>query len=202
MRLSTLEDGHRTRAKLFLAVARRLGGGEEADDVVKFFLYRPDLLGGPTWTGLVRSSLRGPSEWTEAQREMFASVTSRANTCEFCADIHSRTTHLLSGKDVDQAAPSSLDDVQLTAQEAATIGLLERVTNDPDGVTAADVDAVRATGVSDDAIADALVICFLFNLINRCVDAFEFGWDSDEHRAAGAKALIRFGYKIPKFVVR
>ena len=114
MRLSALEDGHRTRAKLFLAVARRLGGGEDADDVVKFILYRPDLLGGPAWTGLLRTALRGPSEWTEAQREMFASVTSRANRCEFCADIHSRTSHLLSGKDVDRAAPSSLDDLQPT----------------------------------------------------------------------------------------
>jgi len=202
MRLSVLEDGHRTRAKVFLAVARRLGGGEDADDVFKFFLYRPDLLGGPAWTALIRSALRGPSEWTEAQREMFASITSRANTCEFCADIHSRTTRLLSGRDVDPAAPSSLDDVQLTAQEAATIRLLEQVTQDPDGLTSADVDAVRAAGVSDDAIADALVVCFLFNLINRCVDAFGCGWDSDRHREQGAKALIRFGYKVPKFLVR
>ena len=51
MRLSVLEEGHRTRAKLFLAVARRLAGGEEADDVFKLVLYRPDLLGGPAWTG-------------------------------------------------------------------------------------------------------------------------------------------------------
>lgn len=202
MRLSVLEDGHRTRAKLFLAVARRLGGGEDADDVFKIVLYRPDLLGGPAWTGLLRSALRGPSEWTVAQREMFASVTSRANTCEFCADIHSRTTRLLSGREIDQALPSSLDDVPLTAQEAATIRLLEQVTKDPDGVTSADVDAVRAAGVSDDAIADALVVCFLFNLINRFVDAFGAGWDSDEQRAQGARALVRFGYKVPKFLVR
>ena len=46
VRLTVLESGHRLRARLFLAFARRVAGGAEVDDVFKTILYRPELSGG------------------------------------------------------------------------------------------------------------------------------------------------------------
>ena len=51
------------------------------------------------------------------------------------------------------------------------------------------------------AIEDGLAICFAFNLINRLADAFEYDWDSERHRSQGARALVRFGYRIPRFLM-
>jgi alkylhydroperoxidase family enzyme len=56
----------------------------------------------------------------------------------------------------------------------ATLGYLEAVTLWPGEVGPADADAVRAAGVSDEAIEDALAVCFGFNLIDRLADAFGF----------------------------
>jgi alkylhydroperoxidase family enzyme len=54
------------------------------------------------------------------------------------------------------------------------LGLLETVTLRPDEVGPADVTAVRAVGVSDEAIEDALAVCACFNLIDRLADSFGF----------------------------
>jgi hypothetical protein len=48
------------------------------------------------------------------------------------------------------------------------------VTLRPGEVARADADAVRAEGVSDEAIEDALTVCFGFNLIDRLADSFGF----------------------------
>lgn len=187
---------------MFFAVARVFARGEQVDDVVKWLLYRPVQLGGPAWFDLLRSALRGPSEWTPGQREMFAAATSAGNSCRFCADIHSRTAGMMSGRQLEPANLPSGDGVDLTPQEQAMLRLIERVSSDPEGVTPDDVDAVRTAGVSDAAIADALTIVFLFDVINRCVDAFGCSWDSDRHRSMGARSIVRFGYRIPRPLMR
>ncbi len=62
----------------------------------------------------------------------------------------------------------------------ATLGLLERVTLTPDEVTEADAASVRAAGVSDAAIVDALHVCYLFNIYDRLADAFDFHVPTEE----------------------
>ena len=52
------------------------------------------------------------------------------------------------------------------------LGLLERVTLSPDEVGAEDIAAVRAAGVSDAAIEDALAVCACFDVIDRVAEAF------------------------------
>lgn len=56
----------------------------------------------------------------------------------------------------------------------ATLGLLEKLTLTPDAVEPGDMAEVRAAGVSDAAITDAIYVCFLFNVIDRVADALGF----------------------------
>jgi alkylhydroperoxidase family enzyme len=56
----------------------------------------------------------------------------------------------------------------------AMLGYLEQVTLRPAEVRPEDADAVRAAGVSDQAIVDALLVCAYFNLIDRLADSFHF----------------------------
>jgi hypothetical protein len=48
------------------------------------------------------------------------------------------------------------------------------VTLRPGEVRAEDAEAVRAAGVSDRAMVDALLVCTYFNLIDRLADSFAF----------------------------
>jgi alkylhydroperoxidase family enzyme len=56
----------------------------------------------------------------------------------------------------------------------AMLGYLQQVTLRPGEVGSEDAAAVRAAGVSDQAIVDALLVCAYFNLIDRLADSFQF----------------------------
>src|SRR4051812_42018528 len=134
-------------------------GRRPADDVVKTVLYRPEFFGRPFVT-LVREVLRGPSDWTVGERELMAAVVSRTNACTFCAGIHSYVATLRLGADVPVAALDDWRALDLSPQMRPTLEFLHRLTAEPDHVTPADVEAVRAAGVSDEAIVDAVHVAF------------------------------------------
>ncbi|HJQ22260.1 MAG TPA: hypothetical protein VJ867_18120, partial [Gemmatimonadaceae bacterium] len=81
MRLRRVEHGHRLKQKLILGIIR-LMQRRRAPDIVRTLFYRPEFLGQPVsaWTHAV---MRGPSEWTVWERELFAAFTSRLNQCVF-----------------------------------------------------------------------------------------------------------------------
>jgi alkylhydroperoxidase family enzyme len=78
----------------------------------------------------------------------------------------------------------------------AMLALLEKVTLTPAEVGADDARAVLATGVTVQGVRDGLFVGAMFNLINRLGDAFGFAVPDDAAFESGAKALLRFGYKL------
>lgn len=76
----------------------------------------------------------------------------------------------------------------------ATLGLLEKLTTAPAEVGPTDVEVVRATGVSEQAILDAIYICAAFSLIDRVADAL--GFTVPASFTSGAVGQLRRGYKM------
>jgi alkylhydroperoxidase family enzyme len=76
----------------------------------------------------------------------------------------------------------------------ATLGYIEKLTLRPDELTTADADAVLATGVSEDALVDAIHVAALFNMIVRLADSI--GWDVPPWEAfyARAEGMLVGGY--------
>ena len=81
MRLRRLDHGHSFGGKLVLGLIR-LASGFRAPDVVKTLLYRPAFFGLPHRT-LTQAVMRGPSDWTVGERELFAAFVSRLARCPF-----------------------------------------------------------------------------------------------------------------------
>jgi hypothetical protein len=81
MRLRQVETGHRLPQRLQLR-AMRLVTRMEPPDVVKTFFYRREFFGKPASEAAHRL-MRGPSEWTVGERELFAAFTSQLNQCPF-----------------------------------------------------------------------------------------------------------------------
>jgi alkylhydroperoxidase family enzyme len=77
----------------------------------------------------------------------------------------------------------------------ATLGFLEKMTREPESLGPADVEAVRAAGVSQTALNDAIAVCFTFNVINRVADALGFAVPSDGQLAIQAPLILKRGYK-------
>ena len=81
MRLPRVERGHRLKARVIMRVIR-LTQHREPPDVVKTLLYRPELF-GKSFSAACQTVLRGPSEWSVGERELFAAFTSAQNQCPF-----------------------------------------------------------------------------------------------------------------------
>jgi hypothetical protein len=62
-------------------------------------------------------------------------------------------------------------------------------------VRADDMRAVLASGVSRQQIEDALAVCFAFNTTDRLANAFGFEILSQKGFEAGAKFLLKRGYR-------
>jgi hypothetical protein len=54
----------------------------DALGVIKTLLYRPELFGGP-FSEALHEAMRGPSEWSAGERELFAGFASHLNQCVF-----------------------------------------------------------------------------------------------------------------------
>ena len=75
------------------------------------------------------------------------------------------------------------------------IGFLEKLTLDPESVSAADVVPLRAARVSDAAIEDGIHVCTLFNVYDRLADSFAFQIPDSSGFAMSATRLLRRGYQ-------
>jgi alkylhydroperoxidase family enzyme len=76
----------------------------------------------------------------------------------------------------------------------AMLGFLEKMSLHPDELTAEDADAVRAAGVSEQAMTDAVHAAAAFNIIDRVADAVDFHVVSRASFRRVGKVLLKRGY--------
>jgi hypothetical protein len=81
MRLRCTESGH-DPAQTAVLEGIRVESGREPVDVVKTLHYRAELFGRPFCNAL-ELSMRGESDWTPGERELFAAYVSSLNQCPF-----------------------------------------------------------------------------------------------------------------------
>lgn len=81
MRLRNVVRGDRLSARMLFAVMR-LVSGYRAPDVVRTLRYRPEFF-GRAHSAHTHEVMRGLSEWTVGERELFAAFVSRLNRCHF-----------------------------------------------------------------------------------------------------------------------
>jgi hypothetical protein len=81
VRLSVVENGHAPAEAAVLATIRERSGNEPLG-VVKTLLYRPELFGLP-FSEALENAMRGESEWSTGERELFAGFTALLNQCPF-----------------------------------------------------------------------------------------------------------------------
>jgi hypothetical protein len=81
MRLDCVESGH-DPAESRVLERIRTQRGMEPPDVLKTLHYRPELFGRP-FSEALDLAMRGPSDWTPGERELFAGFVSSLNQCPF-----------------------------------------------------------------------------------------------------------------------
>jgi hypothetical protein len=81
MRLDVVDRGHAPENAAILD-AIRAERGVEPVGVLKTLYYRPELFGEP-FSEALDLVMRGPSDWSPAERELFAGFVSSLNQCPF-----------------------------------------------------------------------------------------------------------------------
>lgn len=191
MRLAILDRGHGIRAKAMLALIRVFSGHPPVD-AVKLALYRPDFYRAGA---LTQEAMRGPSEWSVADRELMAAYVSKVNKTAFCIAAHSATSALAYNDPAKVSA--TLDDLEsapLAEPLRTTLRMLGKLTSE-NSVDADDMRAVLAAGASEQQIKDALAVAFAFNVTDRLADVFGFAVDDPGAISAGARYLLARGYR-------
>ena len=193
MRLDVLNRGYGPGTKLLFALIR-LFSRHPVPDAAKLVFYRPDFYGARA-KEFTHEAMRGPSAWSVGDRELMAAYVSQANECAFCIGAHSATARQAyqDGPKV-AAALADLESAPIGDGLLATLRMLGKLTAEGN-VGAEDMRRVLSAGVSRQQVEDALAVCAAFNTTDRLADAFGFQVLSPEAFEAGAKYLLKRGYR-------
>jgi len=194
IRLSNVRSGHAILNKLKLVVAP-LVFGVTPPDIMRVLFYRPRFFGKPMGQ-LHQDVLRGPSDWTVAEREMFAAWVSAKNRCRFCKQAHTAIADRALGRSVVDEILAGGTPKEVSAKALAMLPFLEKLTVTPEAIRAEDLEPVRASNIGDRAIADAIYVCMLFCSMNRMVDAIGCELMGTEQLDKVAKMLLEKGYEL------
>jgi uncharacterized peroxidase-related enzyme len=193
MRLTILNEGYGFGTRLLFSLIQ-LFSRQRVPDAARLTFYRPDFYGSYS-KALTHEAMRGLSDWSVAERELMAAYISRINDCPFCIGAHTATATQASQNEV-MVTSALADPESATVGERlrATLRMLGRLARDRH-LSAEDVRAVLDTGVSRQQVEDALAICYAFNVTNRLANAFGFEVMTPEGFQAGARYLLRRGYR-------
>lgn len=191
MRLREIERGDSLASWLliaFISMVSRM----RLPDAARVAFYHRDF-GGPlgAWT---QAAMRGPSTWTVGERELIAAMVAKWNSCTFCLGAH----RAIAAK---QLATAAVDDTLAEFRAApiptglkATLAFLEKMTLRPRDLTPEDARAVLRTGVTPEALTDAIAVASLFNIIMRYADALDFAIPTEDEFDRAGDMLLKRGY--------
>jgi uncharacterized peroxidase-related enzyme len=193
MRLDILNRGYRPTTKLLFALIR-LFSGHPVPDAAKVVFYRPDFYGARA-KAFTHEAMRGPSAWSVGARELMAAYVSKVNESAFCIAAHTATaSQAYQNGPMVAAVLADLGTAPVEEPLRATLRMLGKLTAEGK-LSADDMREVLAAGVSPRQVEDALAVCAAFNITGRLADAVGFEVLSPEGFEAGAKYLLKRGYR-------
>jgi uncharacterized peroxidase-related enzyme len=119
-------------------------------------------------TGLFNAIMKGEGGSPLSDRELAAVATSRVNGCVYCTAVHAKAYNQFTG-DTEQIQRLLDEGVQtpLRERERAIIDVAVKLTDDPAGFSAADLEPLRNLGFSDLEILDITNGAAIFAWANR-----------------------------------
>ncbi len=115
--------------------------------------------------------LRKPSPLSVAQRELIAALVSGLNACHFCFGAHSVIAESYGIKPaVLEELVKDIDSAKIDDDLKVLLRYVKKLTLSPSKITDSDAQSVFAAGWSERALHDTVMVCALFNFMNRLVE--------------------------------
>jgi uncharacterized peroxidase-related enzyme len=192
MRLSEI-DGGDTLANRLLFGFISLVSGMRLPDAARVAFYHKNFFGAPmgAWT---QAAMRGPSEWSVGERELMAAMVAKWNACDFCIGAHGAVAAKVLQRPAVDAALADFRAAPISERLKETLAFLQTMTLRPMQLTVEDARAVLRSGVSRQALTDAIAVAAIFNIVTRYADALDFAMPRPDEFERAANMLLKRGY--------
>ncbi|MBB5632015.1 putative peroxidase-related enzyme [Cryobacterium mesophilum] len=192
MRLAEVERGD-TLAHRILIRMISLFAGYRLPDAARVAFYDQEFV-GPILGEWTQKTMRGPSSWSVSERELMAAMVASWSTCPFCIGAHRAIA--VRGMEPTEADAVLADyrTAPISDRLRAALVFLDRMTREPDQLSADDVRAALDAGLTTEELEDAAAVAALFNIIARNANALDFEIPSARDFDSAAGMLLRRGY--------
>src|SRR5579872_5323184 len=152
MRLIKVEKGDSFLHGLLIRFISMVSG-MRLPDAARIVMYHQDFYGKPmtTWT---QAAMRGESSWSVGERELFAAMTAKWNSCAFCVQAHSAIASLVLDKTLVNSALKDFRQAKLSPRLHAILVFLEIFAKTPNELTAEHVVTLLDTGITQQELED------------------------------------------------
>lgn len=100
------------------------------------------------------------------------------------------------GEALVQAVFADWQTAPVSAPLRAALGYVRKLTLSPEQIERADVERVRASGVTDAQLREAIYICGMFSVIVRLADTLDFEVPDTSAASGYGEAALKRGYEL------
>jgi uncharacterized peroxidase-related enzyme len=137
----------------------------------------------------------GDCAFTSEQRELIGAYTSGTNDCTYCYNTHKATAEAFGvDENLLESMLGDLDSSAVDEKLKPVLRYVKKLTETPSRMVQADVDAIFDAGWDEDCFHYAVMICGLFNLMNRLMDGYGVK-NTAEGRITKGRLLADTGYR-------
>lgn len=192
MRLPEIDRGDTISHRLLIGFISMVSG-MRLPDAARVAFYHKEFFGTPmgAWT---HAAMRGPSPWSIAERELMAAMVAKWNSSAFCIGAHSAVAAKTMKRPSVDAVLADFRTAPISPALKAALVFLEIMTLRPSELSAEDAAAALRSGVTEDALQDAIAVATVFNIIARYADALDFAMPSAAEFDRAATMLLKRGY--------
>lgn len=141
-----------------------------------------------------QSLMRGPSPFSEGERELIAAYVSGLNSCQYCHGIHAQTAQAFGlSASLFEGLMADIAGAEVDEKLKPILRYVKKLTETPSRMVQADAQAVFDAGWDETALFHAVAVCAYFNLMNRIVEGAGVSVPSGDYAARGAR-LAEQGY--------
>jgi uncharacterized peroxidase-related enzyme len=136
----------------------------------------------------------GDCAFTSEQRELIGAYASGVNNCTYCYNTHKATAEAFGVEEgLLDAMVSDLDSSPVDQQLKPVLRYVRKLTESPAKMVQADADAIFDAGWDEQCFHYAVMICAMFNMMNRIMDGYGVS-NTAELRLSRGRALAETGY--------
>lgn len=192
MRLPEIDKGDGSANRLLIRFISLISG-MRLPDAARVALYHKNFFGRPmgAWT---QAAMRGPSMWSVGERELMAAMVAKWNSCPFCVGAHGAVAAKTMERSLVDAVLADYRLAPISTSLKSALEFLEIMTARPGDLSSEHARATLRSGVTAEALEDAIAVGTLFNIITRYANALDFVVPSSEEFDRAAGMLLKRGY--------